>query len=88
MLEAVFYRRTGVFIQKSTCCAQYDLSQQDAHQRSQRSPEAAPCPVHSHIDDAPQHERKGDAGNAQHRLHCDQNAYQKPGFSRCDADPL
>ena len=34
VLEAVFYRRTGVFTQKSTCCAQYDLSQQDAHQCS------------------------------------------------------
>ena len=33
VLEAVFYRRTGVFTQKSTCCAQYDLSQQDAHQQ-------------------------------------------------------
>lgn len=43
-------------------------------------PKTALYPVHGHIDDAPQYKRKGDAGNTQHRLYCDQNAYQKLGF--------
>lgn len=45
-------------------------------------------PVHGHVDNAPQYKGKGDAGNAQHRLYCNQNAYQKLGFSRYDAEPL
>ena len=88
VLEAVFHGGAGVLTQKATRRAQHDLPQQDAHQQRQRCPKTALYPVHGHIDDAPQYKRKGDAGNTQHRLYCDQNAYQKLGFSRYDAEPL
>ena len=59
-----------------------------ARQQHKRRPEPGGRSLHSHIDDAPQNKGKGDAGNAQHRLYCNQNAYQKLGFSRYDAEPL
>ena len=81
MLESVFHGGTGVLAQKAARRAQHDLPQQDAYQKRQRSPKAALCPLHGHIDDAPQYKRKGEAGNAQHGLH----HYQQPHQPFCHA---
>ena len=88
LLEAVLYRGGGVLTQKTPHCAQRNLRRYYPRQQHKRRPESVTVSRHSHIDIAPQHERKGDAGNTQHRLYCDQNAYQKLGFSRYDAEPL
>lgn len=88
VLEAVFHGGAGVLTQKATRRAQHDLPQQDAHQQRQRCPKTALHPVHGHVDDAPQHERKGDAGNAQHGLHHYQQPYQPFGTAGDGAEPL
>lgn len=88
MLEAVFHGGAGVLTQKTARSAQRDLRRDHTRQQHKRCPEPGGGSLHSHVDNAPQYKRKGDAGNTQHRLYCDQNAYQKLGFSRYDAEPL
>ena len=81
LLEAVLYRGGGVLTQKTPHCAQRNLRRDHTRQQHKRRPESVTVSRHSHIDIAPQHERKGDAGNAQRGLH----HYQQPHQPFCPA---